>query len=65
MAFKILQAVNPTNSSHSPRNGSDIKEKLRKLKTDFVMAHNSFQRKTGEGGDGDMEAYFYSKCETT
>jgi hypothetical protein len=61
-SYSLCNGWNPTNLLRPLRDGSELKEKLRIIKTDFTLAHNAYKLKTGHNGDDDLEGYFYSKC---
>ena len=60
-SFPIVKNLNPSNNTRPLRLGDEIKNKIGSLRTDYDLALNAFQRKTGEGGDGDLQQYFYKR----
>lgn len=61
-AFKECGEWNPSNNSRPLRDAVEIKQHFANLKTPVNKAYRLFQTKTGEGGNGDLEGYFWSKC---
>lgn len=60
--FRHCVRMDPCDRKRPTRCGDDIKDKFRIRKTAFTLAHDNYKKKTGEGGDGDLELYFWRKC---